>query len=134
MTSSKDHLFKPGHSGNLNGRPVVYREFRELCRQVMERPNGGWEKLTQHALDEDSKYHMPALKMIAAYGYGLPPQKFDITRTDTHVSALSGLSTEELRAFLQIPVEERRQIAQGLTERQQKDDSKAIETEYREVG
>jgi hypothetical protein len=48
------------------------RDFRERCRQFMEKT--GWGTLQTIATDPDSIHQMRALELVAAYGYGRPTQ------------------------------------------------------------
>jgi hypothetical protein len=63
-----------GQSGNPAGRPAVARDFRERCRQFMEKPGGGWQQLADLASDPTSRDRFQALALIGAYAYGKPTQ------------------------------------------------------------
>jgi hypothetical protein len=64
--------FLAGQSGNPSGRPAVVRDFRERCRQFMEK--SGWNTLQNIATDPKSLHQLRALELVAAYGYGRPTQ------------------------------------------------------------
>lgn len=78
--------FKPGHSGNPNGRPKLAEEFRRKCQELTpevlkawlgeieekDRPmniSGKWIKMKSRG-----KEWLRASENIAAYGLGKPAQ------------------------------------------------------------
>ena len=71
--------WKPGQSGNPAGMPPIKREWRERCRELMEAEDGGWDKLADMVTDPRSSHHMDALKLVAAYAYGQPPARTELT-------------------------------------------------------
>ncbi len=60
------------------GRPPVVKSFKEACREFMERPGGGWERLISIA-QSDKRDALRALELIAAYGYGKPAQAVELS-------------------------------------------------------
>jgi hypothetical protein len=64
--------YQPGQSGNPNGRPKVVREFRERCRNFMDRE--GWQVLEEIARAKGGRDQLKAIETLAAYAYGRPTQ------------------------------------------------------------
>lgn len=64
--------FKPGQSGNPNGRPKHTLEFRARCREWMDRY--GWGVLEDLATAKGGRDQLRAVELMAAYGYGRPTQ------------------------------------------------------------
>lgn len=63
--------FKPGQSGNPNGRPKVAEAFREKCRKAVdERVIDAWITEVQN----QGENWMKASELLAAYAYGRPTQ------------------------------------------------------------
>lgn len=63
--------FKPGQSGNPNGRPKVADAFKERCRKAVdERVIDAW--ISEVASLGDN--WMKASELLAAYAYGRPTQ------------------------------------------------------------
>lgn len=75
MTRDTKGRFKPGTSGNPNGRPAVTAKIRDLCREM-----------TPEAIDVlrlamsdanriiEPRLALEAAKVVLAYAYGKPPQ------------------------------------------------------------
>ena len=74
---------KGGPSPNPSGRPAVVVDFRQRCRDFMEHdaPDapGGWTILGKMARDPKSIHQARATELIAAYAYGRPPQRTELT-------------------------------------------------------
>ena len=68
---------------NPSGRPAVALDFRQRCRDFMEHdaPDapGGWTILGKMARDPKSIHQARATELIAAYAYGRPPQRTELT-------------------------------------------------------
>lgn len=86
--------FKPGVSGNPNGRPGGYAEFRDLCRskspQAVEALEG--------ALTEGGPSAVAAARVLLEYGWGKPasaPEDLDAVR-EGGGNALAVLTRDEL--------------------------------------
>jgi len=71
--SRKRGGWKPGQSGNPGGRPKVAAEFRERCRELMEREGGGWD-LAAAMLYGHPRDRRWAIEFLASYAYGKPAQ------------------------------------------------------------
>ncbi len=69
--------FKPGQSGNPNGRPKIADEFRGKCREFMS--DEGWEKLKAITDDPKHRDYFRALELIMGYSYGKPKQGLALT-------------------------------------------------------
>jgi len=89
--------FKPGQSGNPGGRPAVVREFRERCREFMTAE--GWEHLKEIARAKRHRDRYRALELIAAYAFGKPTNKIELSGPDD--SPLFSLSTQQLLVMAQ---------------------------------
>jgi len=76
-----DKRFKPGQSGNPGGIPKATIEFRQRCREAMERPGGGWD-LAAEMLVRPGPDRRWAIEFLAAYGYGKPSQHIEHTGTE----------------------------------------------------
>lgn len=75
--ANRPQQWTKGQSGNPNGRPRVLREWIEQCRGWMDLR--GWPALEAIATaDPDSRTRLEAIKLIAGYAYGKPPQKLTI--------------------------------------------------------
>ena len=57
------------------GRPAVARDFRERCRDFMDKR--GWANLENMANDPKSPHYYRANELIMAYALGKPPQKLE---------------------------------------------------------
>lgn len=68
--------FKPGKSGNPNGRPKVAMEFRDRCRTYMS--IDGWKRL--HAILSNPKHdeHGQMLRWTAEMAYGKASQTMEL--------------------------------------------------------
>jgi hypothetical protein len=60
-----------GQSGNPSGRPAVVKDFRDRCREFMDKD--GWRALFA-MVHEGGPNAYQALALIAAYAYGKPSQ------------------------------------------------------------
>lgn len=94
VTDKRAHLWKPGQSGNPNGRPAVVKEIRDLAREHTIEAFG---TLLAVCRNEDAP---PAARVAAAAhildrGYGKPTQ--NINATVNHVRTMTDA---ELLAFL----------------------------------
>jgi Family of unknown function (DUF5681) len=99
-TPPEGRRFKPGQSGNPNGRPKKTVKLAEYCRDLTPQVvlvledalNVGWDKDGKpvHLSHEQRRERMEAAKLILAYGHGRPVQM-------QHVRVIRGLQdlTEE---------------------------------------
>ena len=93
--------FKPGVSGNPQGRPGGYAEFREMCRS---KSPAAVEAL-EGALTEGGPSAVAAARVLLEYGWGKPssaPEDLDAVR-EGGGSALSVLTRDELLAIARLP-------------------------------
>lgn len=75
------------------------RLYIPTCADFMEKE--GWELLKEAARVKYSKSQIPALKLLAAYGYGNPDITMDITskgRSMNVVGFLSGTSEDDVES------------------------------------
>ena len=79
LRDKKGHYLK-GTTGNAGGRRPVSRDFQVRCRKFMEAE--GWGYLEVMARDPKDTHRDFALKTLAAYGVGLPPQRLEHTGED----------------------------------------------------
>lgn len=89
--------FAPGVSGNPNGRPGGYAEFRELCRSK----SPAAVRALEGALGEGGPSAVAAARVLLEYGWGKPssaPEDLDAVR-EGGGSALSVLTRDELLAI-----------------------------------
>lgn len=63
--------FKPGQSGNPNGRPKVVTEIRDLARS---KGKEAFERIVVLMDDDDPKVSMAAAKEVLDRAYGKPAQ------------------------------------------------------------
>lgn len=102
MKQATSGSFKPGQSGNPNGRPKAAEEFRIKARALVdELVLKAWEAEVRSMGDDWLK----ASELLAAYGYGKPSQSIDITADVTSTSPHAELSAEELRAIARSQLE-----------------------------
>ena len=76
-TDNLKPAWKPGQTGNPNGRPKIAEEFRDNCRTFMA--EGGWEKLKDIVEDKKNKDRFRALELIMGYAYGRPKQGVELS-------------------------------------------------------
>ena len=76
-TDNLKPAWKPGQTGNPNGRPKIAEEFRDNCRTFMA--EGGWEKLKDIVEDKKNKDRFRALELIMGYAYGKPKQGVELS-------------------------------------------------------
>ena len=92
----------PGTVGGP-GRPSVDLEFQRRAQALMEMPDGGWDTLCKLLRGKDSADRRFAVELAAAYAYGKPSQRVQVTgmvgmfRAD---ELLREFSTDELRRLL----------------------------------
>ena len=93
----------PGTVGGP-GRPSVDLEFQRRAQALMEMPDGGWDTLCKLLRGEPADVRF-AVELAAAYAYGKPSQRVQVTgmvgmcRAD---ELLREFSTDELRRLLAI--------------------------------
>jgi hypothetical protein len=100
--------WKPGQSGNPNGRPHDVDRAREQIRDFMLRGGGmeQWIALTRHGSPLVRVY---VFRDLMRYGFGLPPQEIRVERhastVNLHLAAVADPSKytalEEARARVQ---------------------------------
>ncbi len=93
-TDKRAHLWKPGQSGNPNGRPAVVREIRDLARA---HTTEAFDTLLSVCKSTDAP---PAARVAAAAhildrGYGKPTQNINAA-----VRNAQKMTDDELLAFL----------------------------------
>lgn len=76
--------WKPGQSGNPNGRPKKGMSLTELMKDFLDNAPEGKEKLYKEKFIENTyklamEGDVPALKLIWNYVDGMPQQKIDHT-------------------------------------------------------
>ncbi len=95
--------FKPGESGNLNGRPKVVDEFRAKARKAVD------ELVLEKWIDEVRNMGddwLRASELLAAYGYGKPSQGIEVSGKDgVQLGPLVGESMETVLAAARREVE-----------------------------
>jgi hypothetical protein len=92
---SKDTQFKPGQSGNRDGRP---KRTRELAAKISEMDEVYRQRLHTIALEGEHKDSTAAIKLLWAYAHGNPTQPV----SDPNLKPLgSGSASEVLLTALQ---------------------------------
>jgi len=69
--------FDPKTMPKPAGRPAVAKDFRERCREFMEKESGGWDTLEEMATEKAGSFRARAVELISAYAYGKPAQKLE---------------------------------------------------------
>lgn len=93
--------FKPGVSGNPEGRPGGYAEFRELCRSKSPAAVTALED----ALGDGGPSAVAAARVLLEYGWGKPasaPEDLDAVR-EGGGNALAVLTRDELLKIARLP-------------------------------
>lgn len=101
---TKQGRFAPGVSGNPEGRPGGYAEFRELCRSKSPAAVTALED----ALGDGGPSAVAAARVLLEYGWGKPaaaPEDLEAVREGAGV-ALSQLTREDLLKVAKLPVED----------------------------
>ena len=62
-------------SGNPKGRPKEFRDFKLRCQEFMDAE--GWDELCDLARTR-GRSQIHAIELLAAYGYGRPPQEVKV--------------------------------------------------------
>lgn len=63
--------FKPGKSGNPSGRPKIRKDLQSLCQQSTQQ---NVDNLMEIACSGEPMERIAAIKLLWAYGYGMPTQ------------------------------------------------------------
>lgn len=105
--SAGAHLFKPGQSGNVSGRPKINKRIRELAREHTEeameaiiaalqatRTVGRGENAVEVV---DHYVRLNAANAILDRGWGKPVSETDMPRDEETLGDLAGLDEEQLR-------------------------------------
>ena len=82
----KPHQFKPGQSGNPNGRPRRLPEIRDLIDEVLGEEKDGipavqaifmrWRQMA--SAKEQTAQTLKAAELLINYAYGKPTQKLEL--------------------------------------------------------
>jgi hypothetical protein len=88
--------FLPGAAPVSPGRPAIAREFRQKCREFMEREGGGWDMLIKLAANGKASDRRYALELIAAYAYGKPRQGVEVSGEGGGPVVLATVPTAEI--------------------------------------
>lgn len=80
--------FRPGQSGNPNGRPKVAEEFRAACRERTPEVLAAWSD----EVATRGENWMKAAELLMAYAHGRPTQHVDATHS------LAEMTDEQLEA------------------------------------
>jgi hypothetical protein len=91
-------VWKPGQSGNPEGRPKVVRELAALAREHGPR---AIERLAEILESSDAKAATSAAKELLDRGYGKAPQTVEHTRKDPRQ-----MSDDEVKAEARRVIEE----------------------------
>ena len=91
---TREHLWKPGQSGNPNGRPAVVREIRDLARA---KTTIAFDTLCAACQSEDAPWaaRVAAAAHILDRGYGKPTQNINAAVRDAQK-----MTDAELIAYL----------------------------------
>lgn len=86
------HAFKPGQSGNPNGRPKLTAEERDLVAACRDKSNAALDVMERIMHDgENERNRLAAALAIIERGYGKPVQPIEANVT-THEAALDDLA------------------------------------------
>jgi hypothetical protein len=107
----EEHLFKPGQSGNPNGRPRKLPHLDEILANVLgqeKEVNGeqitAAEAIIRSLLAQAAKGNIQAAKLLLERGYGLSKQTIDLKgdlQTGPKMDT-SKLNAEEKRQLLEL--------------------------------
>lgn len=93
----EDTQFKPGQSGNPNGRPKKGYSITEWFREMLSSKPEVKEELGKAILDKAKAGDPTALKLIWNYMDGMPQQTTDIT-SDGEKIEFGSLTDEQIDA------------------------------------
>lgn len=68
--------WKPGQSGNPNGRPSGYAEFKEKCRARTD------EAIAALVVALDGEQSVSAARVLLEFGWGKPTQAVELSGAD----------------------------------------------------
>jgi len=80
-TGVRDARGRFAKGNRTGGRPGVSRDFQERCRAAMEKPGGGWDRAIEflHGTRRETQW---AIEFLAAYAYGKPRTRTEVTGVD----------------------------------------------------
>jgi len=90
--SNKSTQFKPGESGNPDGRPPKGYSITEMMKEMLNSTPGLKESLGKVIAKKALEGDITAVKMLWNYMDGLPKQNLDVTSGGKPIPILGGVS------------------------------------------